>query len=128
MNQIISIMDSYGFRTLVWDVFVERVRKDAPDEEMIQAALPKAKAILQALTDIKATSPWFAGATPSLADFHVAPMLILFRLAPEGATLLETQPELVEWLQQFNERPSAQATRFPLEFDGNQPSIEALDQ
>jgi glutathione S-transferase len=115
MNQIISIMDSYGFRTLVWDVFVERVRKDAPNEDVVQAALPKAKTILQALTDIKATNPWFSGVAPSLADLYVAPMLILFRLAPDGAALLATRPELVDWLQQFNERPSAWRTRFPIE-------------
>jgi hypothetical protein len=26
MNQVISILDSYAYRTLVWDIFVERVR------------------------------------------------------------------------------------------------------
>ena len=27
MNQIVSILDSYGYRALVWDLFVERLRK-----------------------------------------------------------------------------------------------------
>jgi hypothetical protein len=43
MNQIISIADSYAYRTLVWDIYVERVSRPAsglvPDEAKIAAAL-----------------------------------------------------------------------------------------
>src|SRR5215469_3673466 len=53
MNQIISILDSYAYRTLVWDVYVERVSKPATgaecDEGRIEAALPKAETCLSAL-------------------------------------------------------------------------------
>ena len=44
MNQVISILDSYCYRTFVWDIFVERVRAPAtgrmPDEKKIATALP----------------------------------------------------------------------------------------
>jgi glutathione S-transferase len=29
MNQVISVLDSYAYRTLVWDIFVERIRAPA---------------------------------------------------------------------------------------------------
>jgi glutathione S-transferase len=39
MTQIISILDSYAYRTLVWDIYVERVSRPgrgiAPDEGRI---------------------------------------------------------------------------------------------
>ena len=43
MNQIISVLDNYAYRTLVWDIFVERVREPAhgrsSDETRIAAKL-----------------------------------------------------------------------------------------
>jgi glutathione S-transferase len=88
MNQIISILDSYAYRTLVWDIYVERVSRpatgSAPDEARTAAALPKAAVCLSALTELMGEPPWLAGPTISLADLHAAPMFALFRLAPEG--------------------------------------------
>src|ERR1700732_3526562 len=47
MTQVISILDSYAYRTLVWDIYVERVSRPArgfpTDEPKIAAALPKAE-------------------------------------------------------------------------------------
>jgi hypothetical protein len=41
MNQVISIADSYVYRTLVWDIYVERVSRpasgSAPNQEKIAA-------------------------------------------------------------------------------------------
>ena len=39
MNQAISILDAYGFRALVLDIYVERVTRPEPDEARIAAAL-----------------------------------------------------------------------------------------
>lgn len=119
MNQAIAIMDAYGFRTLVWDVFFERVRVPQeggiPDEERIASALPRAATILRELGAIKGQSPWIAGDHITLADLHVAPMLLLFSLAPEGQELLAASPKLATWLAALNARPAALATRFPIE-------------
>ncbi|WP_119420893.1 glutathione S-transferase family protein [Desertibaculum subflavum] len=119
MNQIVSIMDSYAFRTLVWDVFVERVggpaRGRRPDEARIAGALPRAATILQSIDAIRGDAPWFAGAALSLADLWALPMLVLFRLAPEGADALRRLPRLTTWLSAMHERPSVRATRFPIE-------------
>jgi glutathione S-transferase len=119
MNQVISIMDSYAFRTLVWDVFVERVsgpkRGRAPNEAAIAAALPRSELILRSLDAIRGTAPCFAGQSMSLADLWALPMLTLFRLAPEGAAMLERLPRLAAWWAAMQARPAVQSTRSPIE-------------
>src|ERR1700730_10907085 len=72
MNQIISILDSYAYRALVWDIYVERVSRPASggaaDEQKIADALPKAEVCLSALSEIMGKSAWLAGPSISLAD------------------------------------------------------------
>jgi len=114
MNQVVSIMDAYAFRALVWDVFVERVsgprQGRAPDEARIAAALPQCRRILQALDELhEANGPM------TLADLWMAPMMALFRLAPEGADALGHFPRLAARFDAFQARPSAKATRSPVE-------------
>lgn len=119
MNQIISVLDSYAYRTLVWDLFVERVRAPAqgrlPDEARIAAALPRAETALDALVELMAGGPYLAGPRLTLADLHAAPMFIYARLADEGAALLHRRPALTAWLDRVLERPSVAATRSPFE-------------
>ncbi len=120
MNQAISVLDSYAYRPLVWDVFVERVRAAAngrsPDEARIRDAMPRARACLGALAEIMSDQPWLAGAAPSLADLHAAPMFIYLRMAePEGRMLLSAFPTLERWLDAVVQRRSMRATRSPLE-------------
>ncbi len=119
MSQIMSILDSYGFRALVWDVFFERVRAPQTgresDEAKIEAGLEMSGACLAALDGIRGDRSWLASPEVSLADCHAYPMFTLFRLAPEGLSLLEEYPGLVDWYLCFGERASAQATRHPLE-------------
>src|SRR5215472_15920370 len=61
VNQIISILDSYAYPTLVWDIYVERVSRPAggasSDEQRISAAMPKAKVCLSALSEFMDGSP-----------------------------------------------------------------------
>src|SRR6266851_4655246 len=114
MNQIIGVLDSYAYRTLVWDIFVERVRASAqgrqPDEARIAAALPKAAMCLQALVALKGDGPYLVGGNLTLADLHAAPMLIYFRMAKEGAARLRRAPALDTWLTALDRRPSIRAT------------------
>lgn len=118
MNQAISIIDSYAYRTLVWDIFVERVRAPAngraPDEARIAAALPKAETCLAALASLD-DGDWLAGPVLTLADLHAAPMLAYFRMAPEGLQIMARHPRLERWWSAIAARPSMVATRSPLE-------------
>lgn len=119
MNQIISVLDCYAYRTLVWDLFVERVRAPAqgraPDESKIAAALRRAETVLDALTELMAGRPHLAGPQLTLADLHAAPMFIYARLAGEFAALLRRRPALEAWLDRMIQRPSSAATRSPFE-------------
>jgi glutathione S-transferase len=117
MNQIISILDSYAYRTLVWDIYVERVSRpasgEAADEERIAAALPKAEVCLFALSELMDEAPWLAGPTISLADLHAAPMFAAFRLAPEGKRLVGHHDRLGRWWDRVSARPSFLRTQVP---------------
>jgi glutathione S-transferase len=119
MNQIISLLDSYAYRTLVWDIFVERVRVpirgQKSDEARIAAALPKAATCLAAVVDLMGEGPFLAGPALTLADLHAVPMLIYFRMAEEGAALLRRAPSLAAWLERMDRRASIRATRSPIE-------------
>lgn len=119
MNQAIGVLDSYCYRTLVWDIFVERVRAPEngrqPDEARIAAALPRAATCLRALADLMAGGPWIAGTALTLADLHAAPIFAYFRMAREGAVLLAQHPGLAGWWAAMAKRPSMAATRSPLE-------------
>lgn len=119
MNQIMGILDNYAYRTLVWDIFVERVRAPArggtPDEARIAAALPRAATCLDTLERLMDGAQFLAGPAPSLADLHAVPMFVYFRLAPEGAALIQRHAALALWLDRMMARPSLAATRSPLE-------------
>ena len=119
VNQAISILDSYAYRPLVWDIFVERVRAPqngrAPDEAKIAAALPRAETCLAALETVMADSPWLAGQALTLADLHAAPIFAYAVLAPEGRDLLARHEALRRWWERMALRPSMAATRSPLE-------------
>jgi len=119
MNQIVSLLDSYAYRTLVWDIFVERVRMpvrgQTSDEARIAAALPRAETCLAALVDLMGEGPFLAGPALTLADLHAAPMLIYLRMAEEGAALLRKAPALTAWLDGMERRASIRATRSPIE-------------
>ena len=65
MDQIIGLLDSYGYRAMVWDVFVERVRRPEegaqPDENRIRSGLDTARRCLTALSDLKGAHAFLAG-------------------------------------------------------------------
>lgn len=114
MNQIISMLDSYAYRTLVWDIYVERVSKPAhgekPDEELIASALGKARTFLSSLDRLKTPGPWLLGDKITLADLHAAPMFGYFTKAAESNDLLSEHPALGQWWERMRALPSFRAT------------------
>ncbi len=120
VNQIISVLDNYGYRAFIWELYMERVNAPqhgkAADEAKIAAALPRVETCLRALDALaRADGPWLAGAVVSLADFHAAPMFVYLTMAAEAQALLSRQPRLDRWWRAMRERPSMAATRSPLE-------------
>ncbi len=109
VDQIIAILDSYAYRTWVWDIYVERTKPE-PDEAKIAGALARAETCLAAIEGLMEGDAFFLGDAPSLADLHAAPMFALFQSTPEGARLLADHPRWRNWWALMSERPSMAAT------------------
>jgi glutathione S-transferase len=110
MNQIIGLIDSYAYRAMVWDVAVERLERDPPDEKRIAAGLRTAETALQTLVALKADNDWLIGDRISLADLHAAPVIAYFIKVEEGQKLVAAFPKLGDWWARISTRPSFLAT------------------
>ena len=89
VNQVISIIENYGYRPMVWSIFIERCRAVVSgrlaDEDKIAAAVPQVAYALDALEEMT-QGPHLIGEALTLADLHLAAMLAYGTLAPEGAS------------------------------------------
>jgi glutathione S-transferase len=82
----------------------------APDEAVIEAAMPRAHAVFAELSRLLGDAPYLAGGSLSLADLIVAPHLELFAATPEWGTLTAGRDNLARFLERMIARPSFQAT------------------
>jgi glutathione S-transferase len=110
MNQIIGMLDAYAYRSMVWDVAVERLEKDAPDEILIASGLSRAQVVLRTLTSLKSEGPWLLGDQLTLADLHAAPIIGYFVKVAEGQGLLAEFPEMPAWWERISARASFEMT------------------
>ena len=114
MDQIIGIVDSYGYWPMVRQVFSHRVfraRTDQPvDQAEIERGLAASAKVLAALESLIEEGPRIGDAPVSLADLHLGAMMAYFVLAPEGATLLRDYRRLTAWWERTSARPSFAAT------------------
>lgn len=113
MRQIMRIMDNYGYRALVWGIYVEEMERGRagplePDE------LDRARKCLAVVENL-ASSEFLVGTHLTLADLWALPMLCYLQLSPSGAAMLRDAARLDAWLQRMRMRPSVQATRFRAE-------------
>jgi glutathione S-transferase len=119
MTQIVSLLDSCGYRAMVWDVYVERVTAGEEgrvlDEARIAAGLARSATVLGELEKMIDTRAFLAGEDITLADLHAAPMIAYFRIAPEGAEILMRHPRLSAWWERMVRRASMQETTFARE-------------
>ncbi|TIP06796.1 MAG: glutathione S-transferase family protein [Mesorhizobium sp.] len=106
MNQIIGMLDAYGYRAMVWDVAVERLEKAQPDEKLIAGGLRQAETVLKVLTTLKARGPCLLGEQLTLADLHAAPIIAYFLKVEEGRDLLARFVEIRDWYARVADRES----------------------
>ena len=97
INQIVSIMDNYVYRCWVWDIAVERLDQDQPDETKIEAALPRARTCLASIEALTGHGPGLIGTTIALADLYSIAMMHYFVASPEGASMLIDYPRVNTW-------------------------------
>jgi glutathione S-transferase len=114
MDQIIGVVDSYGYWPLVRQVFSHRVFRPAigqpADEAEVGRGLAGAAKVLAALEALAAPDAFLVGPDLSLADLHLGAMIAYFAAAPEGSALLHNHPRLAAWWLHLNRRPSLVAT------------------
>ena len=106
MNQIIGMLDAYAYKSMVWDVAVERLEKEAPDEALIANGLRQAETVLRVLSSLKASGPWLLGDQLTLVDLHAASIIAYFLKVPEGQMLLAGFPEIQAWWSRIAARVS----------------------
>ena len=112
-NQVMSIVDSYGYPASITNIFIPRVLIPSlggqTDEAQVDAAKPQAALFVKELARLLGGASYFGGATVSLADLHVLPVLTYLRATPEGQALLAAVPSIVAWMDRMNQRRSVQA-------------------
>ena len=116
MNQIIGALDHYGYKPMVWDVYVQRVAVPAgggdSDERLIASAMPGIRKLLSELSRWRGEQGFLVGDRVTLADLHLYPMLYYFAMTPEGQDLMSEFPRLEHWSTLMETRPSVLATPF----------------
>ena len=108
MDQIIGIVDSYGYWPMVRQVFSHGVfgpRLGRPaDAAEVERGLAASAKVLAAL------EPLVADSGVTLADLHLGAMTAYFVQASEGAAVLRRHPRLAAWWARLSARPSFAAT------------------
>lgn len=114
MDQIIGVVDSYGYWPLVRQVFSHRVFRPAigqpTDDGEVALGLAGAAKVLAALEALASPAAFLVGPALSLADLHLGAMIAYFTATPEGAVLLDRHPRLAAWWRRLQMRPSLPAT------------------
>ena len=113
VNQVMSVVDSYGYTPCVVNLFIPRVLVPSlggqTDLEKVESAKQPAEVFVKELERLLGSSQFFGGANVSLADLHVLPVLTYLVATPEGKGILEGAPNLRSWLSRAQKRPSTQA-------------------
>jgi glutathione S-transferase len=114
MAQIIGLLDSYGYRSMVWSVYVElsgdAAQEGRTDRATVEAGLERSAVVLGELERL-GDGPFLTGQALSLADLHAAPMLAYIMVPEEGRALVARYPRIAAWVEAMRQRPAVIATR-----------------
>jgi glutathione S-transferase len=116
MNQVIGIIDAYGWASIAGTILVNRVLLPrlfgrAADEAAIAAALPRARLVLSEIDRLMDDHPFLVHEHVSLADLLALPLLWLFSGVPEGEAAFAEHPKLSAWLKRMEARQSFSVTK-----------------
>jgi glutathione S-transferase len=112
-NQVMSVVDSYGYTPSVINLFIPRVLVPSmggeTDMEKVEAGKAPAALFVKELDRLLGSQQFFGGANVCLADLHALPVLAYLVATPEGKAILESAPNLRGWMGRMMKRPSVQA-------------------
>lgn len=115
--QAIGLLDAYGYRAMVWDVYVQlagdAARDGTSDPAVVEAGLERGAVVLDVLERLGAEGHVLGGETITLADLHAAPMLAYFMATAPGREAVAAHPHLAAWVGAMQQRPSVSETRPP---------------
>lgn len=114
MDQIIAVVDAYGYWPMVRQVFSHGFFRPASgkpgDGVEVERGLDGAAKALRALEALAASDAFLVGPALSLADLHLGAMMAYFTAVPAGADLLADHPRLAAWWAHVRRRPSFAVT------------------
>jgi glutathione S-transferase len=114
MAQTIGMLDSYAYRALVWDVYVELVAKpregEPSDPDRVADGMRTSETVARVLDGQLAGHNYLAGDRITLADLHAWPMVDDFLMTEPGRELVGRYTRLAEWATMMADRPSSRAT------------------
>lgn len=114
VDQVIGIVDAYGYQPMVRKAFAHAVFRplvgEMPDVSVVAEGIAEAQRVLQKLDSIAAESSILNGASLTLADLHLAPMMDYFLRVPEAADCLALHPALRAWWETMRESSALRDT------------------
>ncbi|MEN8197021.1 MAG: glutathione S-transferase family protein [Pseudomonadota bacterium] len=118
MEQWISAINDYCYQVIILELVFPRVvipmRGGEPDENMIEAAIPKIDHQLGVFDKTLARADYLAGPGVSLADLLLLPILFYVKNTPEGGAAMDKVPAVGAWFERMAGRPSFAATLPPM--------------
>lgn len=109
MRQLMRIIDNYGYRPLVWGIYVPGYWREGAAAQGEDVA--GARRVLQVLARFERASPRAAFREPTLATFYIASTFAAADSVPLGASLIDEQPHLREWWNGLRSAGFMAATR-----------------
>lgn len=117
-NQMIGIIDSYGYGSivgkLVWQRLIVPMQGGEGDDEIVEGAKRIITLVLSEIERIKGSNLFLVGSDLTLADCFLAPIFAYLTMTPDHSSLLNATPNLARWWESMNQRVSMQKT--PPEF------------
>jgi glutathione S-transferase len=113
-DQVISIVDSFGYGAiigkLVWQRLVMPMLGGTADDAVVADAMDMVRTCFTEFERLLGAGPYFGGASVSLADLHLAPVVAYAMGTEEGRNIIGTLPGLSAWWSTILSRPAMKAT------------------
>jgi glutathione S-transferase len=115
MNQVIGIIDAYGYGAIIGKLFWQRaivpMQGGLPDEATIEQARPTVERCLVEFSRLKGNDAYLAGPQLSMADLYLAPVFAYLTMTPDAEALLRPHGGLQSWWQVMSSLPAMEKTR-----------------